>query len=187
MVVYLLSVRRGLAAGVGCALLAWFSLASLLVAIDVQCFWVSVAGWVLLVLACHQVVEKRMKIASQERLNVRYTFLQIALRALFGGGVIAFAVLMGKLGGPVLGGVFATFPAVFLSTLIITYRTGGARFSRAVTKALMVSGTINVGLYAILVRYLYPWLGLLYGTSIALVLSWVNGYLVYMFMKARLA
>ena len=128
-----------------------------------------------------------MKIASQERLDVRYTVVQIALRALFGGAVIAFAVLMGKLGGPVLGGVFATFPAVFLSTLIITYRTGGASFSRAVTKALMVSGTISVGLYAILVRYLYPWLGLLYGTSIALVLSWVNGYLVYIFIKARLA
>ena len=101
--------------------------------------------------------------------------------------MIAFAVFMGKIGGPVYGGIFATFPAMFLSTLVITYRAGGAEFSRAVAKSLFVSGIINVVLYAIAVRYLYVWFGLAYGTAGALVFCGVTGYLTYLFMKARLS
>lgn len=187
IIVYLLLVRRGLLRGLLSALLAWFFLASILLATDIRHLWVSVASWMLLVLSCYLVVERCMNIPSQGKVSIRYTFSQIAFRALFGGAVIAFAVLMGKLGGPMYGGVFATFPAMFLSTLVVTYRTGGAEFSRAVAKALMVSGMINVALYAMVVRYLYAWSGLAYGTGIALVFSYGTGYLTYLFMRARLS
>lgn len=187
IIVYLLLVRRGLVSGLGGALLVWFSLAGILVAINIQNFWISVASWMFLVLSCYLVVENSMKISSQEKARVSYAFSQITFRALFSGAVIAFAVFMGKLGGPIYGGIFAAFPAMFLSTLVITYRTRGAEFSRAVAKALMVSGMINVALYAIMVRYLYAWLGLVYGTAIALVFSCGTGYLTYLFMRVRLS
>ncbi len=187
MIAYLLSVRRGLASGVGIALLVWFSLASVLVTVGIRHFWVSVIGWLLLVVGCYRVVEGCMKIPSQAKVRVCHTFPQIARRALFSGTVIAFAVFMGKVGGPRFGGVFATFPVIFLSTLVISYQTGGVEFSRAVAKALMVSGMINVSLYAIAVRYLYPWSGLALGTAIALLLSCGTGYVTYQFMRARLS
>jgi len=76
-----------------------------------------------------------------------------------------------------VGGIFATFPAMFISTLIITYQTGGAAVSRAVAKALMLSGMINVALYAIAVRYLYVSLGLAAGTILALAFSCGTVYL----------
>jgi hypothetical protein len=187
IIAYLLFVRRGLVTGLSSALLVWFILASILMAVRIQSFWVSVAGWVLLVSTCYLVVEKYVKIPSQTKPRVSHTSSQIACRALFGGAVIVFAVSVGKLGGPIYGGIFATFPAMFLSTLIITYRTGGVEFSRAVAKALMVSGLINVSLYAIVVRYLYVWSGLVYGTAIALVFSCGTGYLTYLFIKTRLS
>ena len=74
-----------------------------------------------------------------------------------------------------------------ISTIIITHRTGGMEFSRAVAKALMVSGLINVVLYAIAVRYLYVWMGLVYGTAIALLFSCITGYLTYLFIRGRLS
>lgn len=187
VIVYLLFVRRGLVSGLLGALFVWFSLATILVATGIQSIWTSVACWGLLVLVCYLVVEKCMHISSKGKVKVHYTTSQIALRALFGGAVIAFAVLMGKLGGPIYGGIFATFPAMFLSTLVITYRTGGVEFSRAVGKALLVSGTVNVALYAIVVRYSYALFGLVIGTAIALVFSFITGYLTYLFMRAKVS
>jgi len=187
IITYLLLVRRGLVQGLLGALLAWFFLASILLAAGIRYFWVSVAGWMLLVLSCYLVVERWMKILSQGKVSIRYTCSHLTFRALFGGAVIAFAVFMGKLGGPIYGGIFATFPAMFLSTLVVTYRTGGAEFSRAVAKALMMSGIINVAFYAMAVRYLYAWLGLVYGTAIALLFSCGTGYLTYLFMRAKLS
>ena len=94
---------------------------------------------------------------------------------------------MGKLGGPLLGGIFGSFPAMFLSTLVITSHIGGAAYSRPVGKSLLVSGLINVPLYEIMVRYLYPSVGLAMGTTIAVMLSLGTGYLTFLFMKSRLS
>jgi hypothetical protein len=187
LVVYMLFIERGLVAGLASSLLAWACLASLLIASGIQSFWISVGGWGILVLICALAVERWMHIPSQGKIAVRLTALQIAVRALFGGAMIALAVLVGRLGGPVYGGVFATFPAMFISTLIITYRAGGAGFSRAVAKSLLVSGMVNVALYAIAVRFLYVWVGLAYGTALALLFSLGTGYLTYLLISRKLS
>jgi uncharacterized membrane protein (GlpM family) len=177
IIAYLLLVRRGLAWGLAGGLFVWFVLAGILVAVDLRLFWVSVAGWLALLAVCCTIVSKLMKIESTGRQDIQYSFRRVAWRAALGGGVIAFAVLMSKVGGPTVGGIFATFPAMFISTLIITYQTGGAAVSRAVAKALMLSGMINVALYAIAVRYLYVSLGLAAGTILALAFSCGTVYL----------
>jgi len=186
ILVYLLLVKRGLKTGLLGALLAWFLAAAILVLLGQPPFWASLAIWITLALGCYLLVERRLSIASHGKVHLNYTPAQVAVRALFGGGVIASAVLMSKLGGPLLGGVFAIFPAMFASTLVITYRTGGASFSRAVAKSMMVSGMLNVTLYVIAVRYLYLWTGLLYGTLFALAFSGITGYFTFVFMRSRL-
>jgi len=187
LIVYILLARRGLWAGLAGALACWFTLAGCLAASGVHSMGASVAGWALLVTGCYLVLEKCMQIPSQGKINLRYGAPQIVLRALFGGAVIAFAVSMGRLAGPIYGGIFGTFPALFISTLFITYRSGGAEFSRAVAKALAVSGTVNVALYAMMVHYLYAWVGLACGTAIAIALSCGMGYLTYLFMRTRVS
>ncbi len=187
IVTYLMSVQRGLAAALASGFGVWLVLSGILAACGALPFALSVCGWAVLVFGCYLVVEKGMKIHSHTGTGVRHTPLQVASRALFGGAVIAFAVLMGKLLGPVVGGIFATFPAMFISTLAITYRTGGAEFSRAVGKSMMMSGMVNVALYAVAVRYLYTFSGLVFGTMFALAFSCATGYLTYVFMKTRLS
>jgi len=186
VIIFILLIGRGLARGLLLALLVWFSLAGAIVIIGPGPFRISIAGWAIFVCICYLVVEKGIEIPSQAKIRVHYSTSQIISRALFGGTVIASAVFLGKLGGPIYGGIFATFPAMFLSTLVITHRTAGAPFSRAVGKTLMVTGMINVALYAIAVRYLYPRAGLVYGTMLALACSACAGYLTYHFIRTRL-
>ncbi len=180
-------VRRSVWVGLLGAVLVWLVQSTLLYWLDIQAFWISVVGWLVLLIFCYWVLEKRMKVSSRGKLKTSYPPARIMWRALFGGGVIAFAVFMGKLGGPLLGGIFGSFPAMFLSTLVITCNSGGPDFSRSVGKSLLISGLINVPLYEIAVRLLYPTIGLGCGTLLAVLISMGTGFITFRFMKARLS
>jgi len=180
-------IQRGLWLGLLTSLILWFVQSSLLYLLDIQRFWVSLLGCLFLLVFCYLIVEKRMKVPSQGRLTISYPPSQLAWRALFGGGVISLAVLMGKIGGPLLGGIFGAFPAMFLSTLVITFNSAGSGFSRPVGKSLLISGLINVPIYEIMVRFLYPSIGLGLGTALALLFSLCTGYFTFLFMKTRLS
>ncbi len=184
---FMLLIPRGLALALPSALFVWIVQSALLYQLDLHLFWISLLGWLILLVLCYLIVEKWMQAPSRGKIQISYPPSQLAWRAVFGGAVIALAVFMGKLGGPLLGGIFGSFPAMFLTTLIITYQTGGASFSRSVGKSILVSGLINVPLYEIAVRYLYPQLGLVVGTLIAIVFSLGTGYLTYQFIKSRLS
>jgi hypothetical protein len=187
VITFMLFISRGLWAGLLTAVSLWFFQSTLLYLLDIQLFWVSLLGWLILLFFCYLVVEKWMKIPSSAKVALTYPPSQLVWRAFFGGLVIAFAVFMGKVGGPLLGGIFGSFPAMFLSTLVITYTTGGSTFSCSVGKSLLISGLINVPIYEIMVRFLYPRIGLGWGTVIALLVSFATGYLTFRFMKSRLS
>lgn len=179
-------VRRGVWVGILGALLVWFVQSLILYLLDIQSIWLSLTGWLVLLIFCYWVLERWMKVTSRRKVQASYPSFQIIWRAVFGGAVIAWAVFMGKIGGPLLGGIFGSFPAMFLSTLVITSITGGPDFSRSVGKALLISGLINVPVYEIVVRLLYPTIGLGFGTIFALIFSIGTGYLTLQFMKARM-
>jgi uncharacterized membrane protein (GlpM family) len=187
VITFMLLIRRGLLVGLSSALMLWFIQSTLLYLLDIQVFWVSLMGWLGLLFLCYWFVEIRMKISSSARVKLSYPPSQLIWRALFGGAVIAFSVFIGKLGGSLLGGIFGSFPAMFLSTLVITSQSGGADFSRSVGKSILVSGLINVPLYEIVVRFVYPKFGLGFGTLLALLFSLGTGYLTYLFIKTRLS
>ena len=186
LVAYLYWIRKGLWPGLLAALAVWAAQAGLLLAVGLKHLWISLAGWLVLAAGCILIVERAMNIPSRPGVRVRHTRGQVLVRALFGGTVIAFAVLMGKLGGPILGGLFSTFPAMFLSTLVITFYDGGADFSRAVGKSLMISGEVNIVLYAVLARFFYVKWGLALGTAAALAVCLGSGYLLYLYLIKRL-
>lgn len=187
ILVFVLSIGKGLKSAVFLSLLTWFSSAALLLLLNVNSYMVSLAGWLLFLILSYFLMEKTLRIKSHGTVTIEYSTGQLLFRAVFSGVVIAFAVLMGKLGGPQFGGIFATFPAMFLTTLIITYRSGGAEFARATAKSLLISGLFNVILYTIFVRYLFLTVGLFPGTGIALLISAGTGYLTYLFIKTKVS
>ena len=181
---FMLLVPYGLWAGISSALILWLIQSMLLYLLNIREFWISIVSWLVLLLFCLVVLERWMKVTAQDKLRITYQPRQLLWRAIFGGGVISLAVLMGKLGGPIFGGIFGSFPAMFLTTLVITYISGGVVFSRAVGKSILISGLINVPLYEIIVRMTYPTLGLIAGTVIGLLVSSGSGYVTYRGMKA---
>jgi hypothetical protein len=186
VITFIRLIQRGLVKSLFFSLLVWIVQSTLLYLLDIQVFWLSLVGWLIMLAFCYMVVEKWMKISSHGKLSISYPSSQLIWRALFGGMVIALAVFMGKIGGPLLGGIFGSFPAMFLSNLVITSKTGGADFSRSVGKSLLISGLINVPIYEIAVRVLYPQLGLIFGTIFAILFSLGSGYLTFRFMRSKI-
>jgi uncharacterized membrane protein (GlpM family) len=178
--------RYGISSAIIGSLSVWFLQSSILYFLNLRLFWISVIGWLVLFIFCYWFLEKKMVFPSQGKIQVAYSTRQMIWRAMFGGAIIAWAVLMGKVGGAMLGGIFGSFPALFLSNLIITFKSGGLEFSRAVGKSLLIGGLINVPVYEIVVRYLYPINGLGVGTLLALLFVSGTTYLTFLFLKFHL-
>ena len=185
-VVYALLYPRGFALALASAIGTWLILALGLLALDVNSYAISLGGVFMFLILSYWILEKVLDIPSEGQRQTHYTVGQLAFRGLLGGTIISFAVLMAKLGGPLVGGVFATFPNVMLSTIIVNHLNHGRAFSTAVVKSMTISGAITVTLYVSAVRWLYPACGLALGTALSFALSLVTGYLVYRFVQRRM-
>jgi hypothetical protein len=183
LLVYALLCQWGWVIGVGAAFLSWVALSSMVVIFGVRNFALSLVANLAISVVSYYVMERRLRIPSIGRMSIRYSGAQIAARAVFAGAMVAFAVYMNRLGGPLWGGVFAPFPTVFISTLIILAVSKGAQYARTITKPLLFSGMINIVVYAIAVRYSYPALGLVMGTGISLIIAAVSAYGTYILMR----
>jgi len=165
------------------SLLVWFILSLGLVLVHFQSFGISLLCFVLLLGCSYIVMEYHWHVKSIAGRSYAFSLLNLILRGALSGSIITIAVALAKLGGPLLGGAFASFPAVFLSTMIITYLAQGRAFSVSVLKIMMISGTIDVTIYASAVRLFYPTIGLVEGTISAFLLSLVSAYLIYLLVK----
>jgi len=157
---------RGLGAALGAGLAAWGGLSALVVVLKFDDFWVGI----LIHAACFALAYGLLgrvvpKTAIPDRVRPAGPLL-IAGRGIFGGFIIALAVLLAKVGGPLIGGVFAIFPAVFTATLVMTAISHGAGFSAALMRSTLVGG-ISVIVFAIAVRLSFEPLGLICGSIVS--------------------
>lgn len=186
LVVYAWISKHGFGIAILCSLLTWFILSAVVAMIDPANFILILIGSLFLFIFSFYVMEKKLKIRSHSKVSINYTVLQTFVRAIFGGIIIMLAVLFAKIGGPVFGGIFAAFPAMFISTLTITYRAYGIDFSKALTKPFMVTGMFTIVVYVIAVRYSYPVTGLYFGTLISILVSAASASLTFLFIQRKL-
>ena len=184
ILIYLARVKHGLVKALLTALLIWFVIIAGVIFIGVESALVSFLVWSIALGLAYYISEHIMDIAHKGGVRVPYTTQQIVTRGLVSGFMISLAVLISRLTGPVVGGIFSNFPVIFMSTLYITYRTGGAEFSRAVAKTLMVSGMINVGVYSFTAHFAYQHTGLVLGTLIAVVVSSLSAFITYRVIRS---
>jgi hypothetical protein len=187
LIVYAILSRRGLTLGIVGALTAWFALTAVLIWARVANLELALAVWILALVLGFHLAQHRLRLRSQSRVPIRYTPLQIAWRAVFSGLVIAFAIGMSRVGGPVWGGVFSAFPANFTSTLIITSRSVSVDFSRSLVTPLLVSGLFNAVVFGLALRCLIFSFDLIPATALAYGISVISGYLTYLFIKSQVA
>lgn len=184
VVVYIVFVRRNFWLALGGALLMWSLLASVLIVLRFNSFAISLGSYIVLVVISHTLVEKTLRVKSEPGRKRQYGPCVMVFRAVLSGLVVAFAVLVTKLGGPLLGGMFVMFPAMFVGMIFMTYFSQGASFSAAVMKASIL-GAISVVVYGVAVRYTYIPLGLIAGTAISMMTSLVSSYVVHSYLVRR--
>lgn len=183
IIIYSALVRRSFPLALLSALIVWLCLALSLVLLHFDNFVLSLISFLVLVLISYLVMEYVLHVKSLAGRSRSFSLLNILIRGLVSGVIITLAVVFAKVGGPLFGGVFASFPAVFFSTMILTYFAQGGVFSISVMKPLLLSGTINATVYAAGVRYLYPLFGIIWGTLGAFLISMVSMYLVFLLVR----
>ncbi len=184
VVAYIALLRKGFGIALGGAFALWVILSFVLILSGLHDFTSSLFLYLFLLLLSHHIVEKRLSVPSETGRKTVYTFSIILFRAIFSGFIIALAVVMARVGGPLLGGVFAVFPAMFVGTLFITYLTHGPSFSAAVMKA-SVLGAISVVVYGTVVRITYVPLGIALGTLTSLAVSFVSALVIHRFLATK--
>lgn len=109
---------------------------------------------------------------------LRATHLQ---RALLGGAFVMLATVLAERLGPHWGGLFASFPATFMSLLLAAYPNRSLPYF--LEQALgIVPSTVNLAGYIVAVHVAYPLVGRWWGTlaayvafaALALPIAWLN-------------
>lgn len=184
VVVYIFLLRFNFWVALTVSLGVWFVLSMSLIAIGFHSFPLALVLYVCLVILTYQIVEKTMYIPSERGRKIRYTLSLVIVRGCFSGAIILLSVVLAKVSGPLVGGVFSVFPTMFVGLLLITYFSHGSSFSAAVMKA-SIPGAISVVVYATSVRYTYMPLGIWLGTLLSFIVSLFASVCIHRFMVRR--
>ncbi|WP_419802644.1 DUF3147 family protein [Mucilaginibacter sp.] len=186
MLAYAYLSKRGLWQSILSALAVWFVLSYLIIAFHLHNFIVGLVICISVLIFSIIIFENKFSAISSLGQKTVYKKAQLFFRALFAGLIIGAAVFASHFLSPMIGGVLASFPAVFVSTLLILHNSQGSEIAVGLAKALLVSGFINVITYVIAVHYFYNILGINRGTLVALIISLFTAFLTHRFVLNKL-
>jgi hypothetical protein len=169
------------------ALLFWALMALGIISLEFSDFALGVLFCLLMLPATYYLFEKVFKTASEPKKKMHYSIGQLLFRAILSGTIISSSVLLAKLGGPLIGGAFSCFPAVFLSTMIISQKVHGPRFSAALMKTLTINALLSVTAYIVAAKYTYLHFSLIPATALAFAAALAASFLIYLFSKRAIA
>ncbi|MDE1810761.1 MAG: DUF3147 family protein [Candidatus Micrarchaeota archaeon] len=182
LLAYAVICRRNQLAAMGAAFAIWIAISTVAIAFRIDDPVYGITFYLITYLFCYIAMVKVLKIPSLGKATFKSTTRQRIVRSILGGAVIAFVVFVSRVAGPVYGGIFGGFPIVFSSLLIISYKTGGAKFSRAIAKSLALTG-ISTTIYIVAIIYLYPAYGVVAGTISGYLITILCGALIYKYLK----
>lgn len=130
---------------------------------------------------CLLFLERKERIASSRKIEMTYTWKKLLLRGLLAGLVIAAAVSLANIDAAI-SGIFAMFPAIFTSTMLISLLEHGPTFTKGLAKA-MIYGSPSVAAYGIAIYLLYPSVGVVLGTVGAIAAGVIVSLSLYRFRR----
>ncbi|HUR69417.1 MAG TPA: DUF3147 family protein [Candidatus Thermoplasmatota archaeon] len=134
----------------------------------------SLAAWVVPTAIALWLLRRAPHAKPRERKGARFGLLGLLSRAAGAGTIVALAVVLARIGGPLLGGLASVFPSGWMTTMVILTRHHGPDFTAA-TVRVMVAGSAAPVVFGIVVWLAYPawgvWLGSLAAIGAALVVS----------------
>lgn len=170
--VFIVFLRFGLLIASGSALFLWFILAVFATSYSFNNLLLNLIFYISVTLICFIVLECFFTIPSVKKSKKKYSSIQIIIRAAFAGGIVASVVVISKYFNPYIVGIFSTFPAVLLSTMIILTLNQNKKFARATGKILILSSS-NIVVYSMAIYFTYPFYGIIYGTIISFIIAFI--------------
>ena len=180
-VIFLLLTKKGFKIGLTSSLIVWCIFAFLTSKFPPHNLLESVIVWFVFVTSTIWWAVKKIHIDHK---LIPKTIMggPLWLKAVITGTVIGAIVVISKLAGPEWGGILATFPALTVSTILITVKSGGVEFARLIAKNVLISTTTTISIFAIFCYFLYPITGIIAGTIlsyIGLLIMSVPFYLLF--------
>ncbi|HEY9054510.1 MAG TPA: hypothetical protein VIO60_06800 [Rectinemataceae bacterium] len=167
LVVYIFVLPRGVWKALALGLIAWAASAALAIGLlPPMGFWLAAAIYLAGAAALFLLVSARLPRRNPQKKPVSFSWRILGLRAFFAGCVVAGSVTIAQVAPPYMTGIFATFPAVLTSTLVILSLSQGADFAQATGRILVISSS-NIVVYAAVAGLVLPLVGPWLGTLIA--------------------
>jgi uncharacterized membrane protein (GlpM family) len=164
------------------SLCLWTLMVLPIVIFDLDDLVLSTILYIVLVVVAYYMFERMAKVPSGKKGDMSYSPSVLAVRGILGGGVIALAVVLAKFSGPVVGGIFSVFPALFISTMLIYTFEHGAGYAGAMGKTMSIGGT-SVVVYACAGYFLFPAYGMALGSLIGFVISVLAAMAIFPLIK----
>ena len=161
------------------SLVFWFVTSFVIKIINFDNLFLSITLYFLCALITYYLLEYKLKITSVAGKKITYTVSQILIRCVIAGITIVSAIILAKLSGPLLGGIFASLPALTVALILIMHMHNDDNFTAALLKNFIIVGTLNVLVFTLSIRYSYLTLGIVYGTLLSLFLSLITAYFLY--------
>jgi hypothetical protein len=148
------------------ALVLWFLASMLVTVLAPDDFTSSLAGGVVassVVFLLH----RRIGIEDAPRLSMEFSIGRMIWRGALGGCAVAGVVTISALSGPLVAGVFAGAPAIWSSSLYVTSKAHGVKFSRSLTKSFLRTGILTIIPFCVAARYFFSVVGIWWGMFFA--------------------
>ena len=169
LLIFILLAYRSIVIALIASMGLWTTLSTALYYLDNINIFLSLFIFIISLIFTFTFLEHIKKTPSTGKVIVHYTPMKIVLRGVLTGTIIAISVLLSNMSAS-LSGIFSVFPAILLSTMIISVREHGPKFAAGMAKS-MILGSISVMSYAISIHFFYPTYGIIFGTIIAFTIS----------------
>jgi hypothetical protein len=147
----------------------WIIFSSLLILINLNNILISIAIYVISLLIALILLENIFKIKSIQNERIKYDPKKIAFRGILAGVIITVAILLSNI-GPIFSGIFSVFPAIIISTMLISYKEYGSEFASGIAKSMII-GISSVALYATAIHFTYQHFDIVIGSIISYCVS----------------
>lgn len=182
LLIFIILLNKSLGKAVFISLISWLIMALIAGFTQYGNTAVNILMYGLAATAAFLILEHGFEIPPQSRRRKNFTIKNAIIRALFAGGVVAGTTIISAFAGTYWVGLFSTFPAVMLSSMVILTLNQGKEFARAVGKIMILSST-NIIVYALGVSITYPVLGIIPGTIVSFGLAAIWVLMMYPVIK----
>jgi len=175
LVIFAYIIHKSLIHAFIISLSIWIFFSSLIIIINLNNIFISLIIYISSLFFSLILLNKK-KINSVTNIIVHYNKKKIASRGLIAGIIISISILLSNIGS-IYSGIFSVFPAIIISTMIISYREYGPDFTSGLAKSMII-GISSVAVYASFVHFLYPIYDVIFGSLISYISSLIFTLLV---------